>query len=360
MFFILSSISTFGFALEPDEILVVANRNATKSVALARYYMEKRGVVKKNLLELRVTDGETLTREDYLNKVAGPVRNCLENERREKNIQCLLLMYGMPLKISGPKNSGKASLDSEIGLVLEEFYPLSGWIPNPNYMGHNEQERKNIFMPDRALFVARLDGPSFEIVKRVIDESMEAEKRGLRGTVYFDARWPLSKNGKGNKTSHSAYEKYDQSIYMAAQNVKKSGIMTVVVNDKQGLFQPGECPDAAIYCGWYSLARYVDAFEWRPGSIGYHIASSECATLKGKDSRVWCKMMLEKGIAATIGPVHEPYVQAFPLPEVFFGLLLEGRLTLAECYSFSLPFLSWQMVLIGDPLYRPFKKTALN
>jgi hypothetical protein len=66
-------------------------------------------------------------------------------------------------------------------------------------------------------------------------------------------------------------------------------------------------------------------------------------------------MMLEKGAAAVIGPVNEPYVQAFPLPEVFFALLTEGKLTLAECYALSLPFLSWQMVLIGDPLYRPFK-----
>jgi len=34
--------------------------------------------------------------------------------------------------------------------------------------------------------------------------------------------------------------------------------------------------------------------------------------------------------------------------------LLDGRLGLAECYALSKPFWSWQMVLIGDPLYRPF------
>jgi uncharacterized protein (TIGR03790 family) len=111
---------------------------------------------------------------------------------------------------------------------------------------------------------------------------------------------------------------------------------------------------AALYCGWYSLASYVDAFQWQPGAVGYHIASSECVTLKREKSRVWCKMMLEKGVAATLGPVSEPYVESFPLPEIFFGLLSEGTLTLAECYAASNPFLSWKMVLIGDPLYRPF------
>ena len=35
--------------------------------------------------------------------------------------------------------------------------------------------------------------------------------------------------------------------------------------------------------------------------------------------------------------------------------LYEGRSTLAESYALSQPFWSWQMVLIGDPLYSPFK-----
>ena len=48
---------------------------------------------------------------------------------------------------------------------------------------------------------------------------------------------------------------------------------------------------------------------------------------------MWCKRMLEEGAAAVIGPVDEPYVQAFPVPEIFFGLLVDGYLTLAECYA---------------------------
>ncbi len=52
--------------------------------------------------------------------------------------------------------------------------------------------------------------------------------------------------------------------------------------------------------------------------------------------------------------LYDKFLQAFPVPEVFFGLLVSGRLCLVECYALSLPFLSWQVVLIGDPLYRPF------
>jgi uncharacterized protein (TIGR03790 family) len=130
--------------------------------------------------------------------------------------------------------------------------------------------------------------------------------------------------------------------------------MEVRIDEKSELFQPGDCPRAALYSGWYSLGHYVDAFDWVRGAVGFHMASAECSTLKQKDSQVWCKRLLEEGVAATIGPVYEPYIQGFPLPDLFFNTLTEGYLSLGESYLVSLPYLSWQMVLIGDPLYSPF------
>jgi len=69
------------------------------------------------------------------------------------------------------------------------------------------------------------------------------------------------------------------------------------------------------------------------------------------------RALKENRIAATIGPVGEPYVQAFPVPDIFFKYLTEGYLTLVESYIISLPYLSWKMVLVGDPLYRVNLKT---
>jgi len=202
---------------------------------------------------------------------------------------------------------------------------------------------------DDILMVSRLDGPSPAIVRRMIDDSLAAEEKGLQGRAYFDARWKRPDN-----TDVSGSGFYDLSIHRAADRVRKSGRMPVVVNDDDTLFQPAEAPETALYCGWYSLARYVDAFEWQPGSVGIHIASQECQTLRSGSSRVWCKRMLEEGAAAVVGPVGEPYLQAFPVPEAFFSFLIDGYYTLVESYMLSLPWLSWKMVLVGDPLYRPF------
>jgi hypothetical protein len=62
------------------------------------------------------------------------------------------------------------------------------------------------------------------------------------------------------------------------------------------------------------------------------------------------------GVAATIGPVAEPYTVAFPKPAEFFGFLVTGKYTLVEAYSRSIFLTSWMMVLVGDPLYNPFAR----
>ena len=103
------------------------------------------------------------------------------------------------------------------------------------------------------------------------------------------------------------------------------------------------------------LANYVDAFTWQRGAVAFHVASAECTTLHQRGSNVWCKRLLEKGVAATLGPVAEPYLQSFPAPDEFFTLLLSGRLPLLEIYFRTIPNLSWRQVLISDPLYNPFR-----
>ena len=63
-------------------------------------------------------------------------------------------------------------------------------------------------------------------------------------------------------------------IHQAAHVVEKSGKMPVVLDEQERLFQPGEAPNAALYCGWYSVGKYVDAFTWARGAVGFHAASA--------------------------------------------------------------------------------------
>ena len=217
-----------------------------------------------------MTDKQFCSREEYDKKVVVPVRRYLEKQEN-RQIRCIVTLFGLPLtigpkalspdqqqqldKLSGQKqgivqqikakqfsdekeekalnkqlstvqkqrkrfkqkNDSGASFDSELMLVKKKSYDLNMWTPNPYYLGY--KNRKVSISRSDVLMTARLDGPSGTIVKRIIDDSIRAEKDGLKGRAYFDARW---KAPGDKKVSGSAY--YDRSIHRAADFLEKEKI----------------------------------------------------------------------------------------------------------------------------------------
>ncbi|UCG49533.1 MAG: hypothetical protein JSU94_07080, partial [Phycisphaerales bacterium] len=87
-------------ALEPDEILVIANRDIPASERIARYYCQKRRVPKDNILLLPLGAGlnEQISREGYDTQLAEPIRERLFLHSGAAEITCLLTTYGVPIK----------------------------------------------------------------------------------------------------------------------------------------------------------------------------------------------------------------------------------------------------------------------
>jgi len=390
-----------GFALEPNEVLVVVNREMATSTRIGRYYCENRGVPYKNIIYLRLGKRirDNISRSDYDRLIAEPIRFELLKRATPGEIRCLVTTYGVPIRVGmrGPlkgrerrlkeledlvererkrieeleaaedkgrgsaelkKRKGTAakmqleidgingkethaSVDSELSMVQFGAYELYRWQGN--------RLRGDVLGLDfQTLMVSRLDGSDYEIVEGLVDKAIEAEKTVLKGVAYIDSRG--IKNEKSNLFGY-----FDQSLRDMATLTKLRTSLSVKEDRAPELFAPGSCPETAIYCGWYSLKRYVDAFDFVPGAVGYHIASFEGAGLHDPNSSNWCPAMLRDGITATLGPVSEPYLHAFPQPRMFFGRLYRGD-CLVEAYYRTKPFNSWQLMLIGDPLYRPFGK----
>ncbi len=244
----------------------------------------------------------------------------------------------------------EAAVDSELMLLWWGPYELRRWQVNPLYFQVPEHLRED---KPAVLMTARLDGPSAALAMRLVDQAVEIEKKGLTGKVYVDARG-IRYDAKADRGF--GYGGYDESLREMARLLEKQAGLPVVLDDRPGLFAPGSCPECALYCGWYSLANYVDCCRFVPGAVGYHIASSEAVSLRNPKARYWCKNLLDNGVVATLGPVAEPYTIGFPKPAEFFGTLVTGRYTLVECYSRTLMLTSWMTVLVGDPLYNPFAR----
>ena len=243
-----------------------------------------------------------------------------------------------------------ASVDSELSVLWWDralAHP-SEKLPNPLYAWYPKHFQGQVAQIP-LMMVSRLDAPTAELAKQLVDHAILAEQNGLKGIAYFDAR------GMDSDRLLS-YGHYDRDIRTLSEAVKQVSSYPVVLENTEKRFsQSGDAPNVAIYVGWYRLRQYEDAFAFHPGSIGYHIASGEAVSLHDPIERGWCKNALERGITVTLGPIGEPYLDAFPLPTAFFGLLLTGHYSLVEAFYLSSRHVSWRMVLVGDPLYNPWR-----
>ena len=89
-----------GPALEPGEILVIANRQISASKRIAEYYCEKRNIPDKNIIYLALGHNlsETIKRDEYEKALALPIRKRLQR-RFPGEIRCLVTTYGIPVKV---------------------------------------------------------------------------------------------------------------------------------------------------------------------------------------------------------------------------------------------------------------------
>jgi len=245
-----------------------------------------------------------------------------------------------------------ASVDSEVSLLWwDRSLYGTGWRrENPLHHAFKKSGGGHREIP--VLLVSRLDASTANVASRLVDRALEAEQQGVAGTVYLDAR------GLPVKDPSDTYGRYDQSLRDLHQFVTQHTTYRSQLENTEARFQrPGAAPDVAFYSGWYRLRHYEDAFTFRPGAIGYHMASAEAVRLHGSGESGWCKNALDHGITATLGSVGEPYLDAFPEPLEFAALLMTGQYSLVESYYLTSRWVSWRMVLIGDPLYNPWRNS---
>jgi hypothetical protein len=144
---------------------------------------------------------------------------------------------------------------------------------------------------------------------------------------------------------------------VAAANLK-AGIPTVVDRFNDTLPKNYPMGQASLYYGWYdwhASGPFLNpAFKFRRGAVAAHIHSFSAQQL-GNATQNWCAPLLEKGAAATVGNVFEPYLHLTHYLDIFQQRLLSG-MSLVEAAWAAMPAASWQGVVLGDPLYRPFAR----
>jgi uncharacterized protein (TIGR03790 family) len=87
-------------ALTPEEVLVVGNASVPASAELAAYYAEQRGVPAENIVLIETTGDYDISRTDYEETIRQPVMAALREHDQNPPIKCIVLMWGVPVRVS--------------------------------------------------------------------------------------------------------------------------------------------------------------------------------------------------------------------------------------------------------------------
>ncbi len=356
--------------------LVLYNSTQPKSRELAEYYADKRGIPAKNLVGLKCSIKETITRADYNATIAEPLRNHFteqgwwtleqkgENKISTKVVHRIFaIMQGVPMRIDeqpeyGPEDpktkeravvapavgkANAASVDSELAIFGVVDHPIAGPLNNAFY------DKSAPFLTQSLapfFIVSRIDGPSYEIAQRLIDDALAVEKTGLLGKVYIDL---AQKNDPG-------YKEGEDWLLGSAKTFGASGFPLIVDARPDRFLLNFPMTDAAVYLGWY--VQVPDGpflnpkFKFKRGAIACHLHSWSATTIRVTNDG-WAGLLLSQGACGVFGNVYEPFLGLTVHFDKLSDRLLRG-FCLAEAASMATPGCSWMNVVIGDPLYRPF------
>ena len=338
-----------------SNVLLVVNRTDPVSQAVADYYAKRRPVPARQVCLLETTSEETIDWQTYISQIETPVGGCLKREHLEEEVLYIVTTMGVPLRIDGMsgsiQNSEQSSVDSELTLLYGKLrgshFDRAGAVRNP-FFGKRDSPFVHPQFP--IYLVTRLAANDLGDVKAMIDRSLSARNRG---TFVIDTSSPA--NGDGDNWLRSA------ALLLPAGRVVLDDTSNVLYNQR----------NVIGYASWGSndvgrKHRWL-GFEWLPGAIVTEFVSTNARTLKPPppdwnlttytDRVHWfagspqtlSADYIHEGATGASGNVYEPYLSGCVRPEYMLPAYAHGR-NLAESYYLGMPFLSWQGVVLGDPL----------
>ncbi|QJE97552.1 TIGR03790 family protein [Luteolibacter luteus] len=355
--------------LDVESVAILYNSSSRDSKSLAEYYAGIRKIPEENLIGLPLPDAEEMSRADFEKLLKAPLVKEYDLRKwwtRSKSaegqvvplnskIRVLVCMRGVPSRVAAdptlpmPKpedqaaylQANQAAVDSELALLGMEGLPIKGALNNPYYKVEKSIAETGLPMT----LVGRIDSPSLATCERMIRDAVETEKTGLWGMAVIDFSKKFAESPEG-----------DPALENIVRYHREAGIPTMADRFPETLPLNYPLRDTAIYFGWYdwnvSGPFLNTTFKFKKGAVAAHLHSFSAAQLRDP-AKNWVAPLLTRGAAATLGNVYEPFLQMTHHFDIFEARLMAGY-SLVEAAYMALPVLSWQNIVVGDPLYRPF------
>jgi uncharacterized protein (TIGR03790 family) len=361
-------------AQSPENVAVVVNDASPASQQIADYYIRKRAIPAANVIHLRAPTTDEVNRTVYTAAIEAPIAAALSKESLQDRVLYLVLTKGVPLRVAGTAGlqGTVASVDSELTLLYRKMIgkpvAFNGRVDNPYYLGARDvRQAKPFTHADYDIYlVTRLDAFTVQEVIGLIDKGSAP---AADGKIVLDEKDTLVK-----RTGEDWLEE-------AARRLNDAGWGERVVVDR-GVRGLRGVPQVIGYYSWGSndVANAVRKFGmgFVPGAIVGTFVSTDGRTFQEPPAEWLPKNnwndrasyfagspqtligdLLREGATGAAGHVAEPYLESTVRPQVLFPAYIAGY-TLAESYYLAMPHLSWQTLVIGDPLCRPFHGKLLT
>ncbi|MEQ1759687.1 MAG: TIGR03790 family protein [Vicinamibacterales bacterium] len=361
-------------AQSAENVALVINENSPASQQIGDYYIKKRGIPAANVIRLKTETDDEIERQAYAGSIEAPISAALAREGLQDRVLYIVLTKGVPLRISGTSGATGtvSSVDSELAVLYRKMIgvgvPIAGRVDNPYFLGVREvREAKPFTHRDFDIYlVARLDAFTVPEVLALIDKASDPK---ADGKIVLDQQDKL--------VDRSGENWLDQ----AAKRLATAGQTDRVMLDTtiQGV------RDVSPVLGYYSwgsndprnrVRKYGMGFV--PGSIAATYVSTDARTFTEppaawQPSGDWTNRrgyfadspqslvgdLIREGATGVAGHVAEPFLQSTIRPDILFPAYVSG-FNMVESFYLAMPHLSWQTVVIGDPLMTPFPHKTLT
>ncbi len=359
-------------AQSAENVLLVLNEASPVSLEIGQYYASKRAVPKGNILRIETGTEDSIPREQFARRIEAPIAAWLARNSAQDRILYIVLTKGIPLRVEG--TSGQqgtvACVDSELTLLYRKMtgqqVPVPGWVNNPYFLGDAPvaQARRFSHEEQDLYLVTRLDGYTGADIRGLIDRGVGPS---ADGRILLDEKDSLS--DKGNVW-----------LRLAAANLRGLGFQDRVVLESTEKVLSGETGVLGYY-SWGSNDPSIHIRHFNlsfvPGALAGMFVSSDGRTFREppadwkigtwEDKSSYYERspqslagdLIRDGVTGVAGHVAEPYLEATVRPDALFPAYISG-FNLAESYYLAIPYLSWQTVVVGDPLCAPFRKDPLS
>jgi hypothetical protein len=394
-------------ASQAARVLVVRNTNSPISKAIADDYSARRSVT--NVLNITCqdaavnADSETITFKKYLSAIDAPLRTYLASNQ---GIDFIVMTKGIPIRLLGPDDgrwkasdssaqNHNGSLDSYVsGLGYDT---ITGAIrvqvvsDGTGYQGFKGSAWANRFWNSKKRFthaefggylVTRLDGyTQAEAIglttKSLVADSARQAGAKPSGKILLDectdfgttseAAQPFSilkadppVNGVCTLTEESTWGDYNSDMALANDTLKARKIPDSLNANSTFV---GGMTNLMGYVSWgsnddhYVPANYLSLRFENGGICETAVSTSARTFLPTSGGQSLVADIIQNGATGMKGYTDEPWLQACASPSILFSRYTAGW-TLAESYYAASNMVSWEDIVIGDPLCVAYPDTT--